>query len=204
MVIHGQDTASSRHYLRNIIFTTPVAKNTTINGLAVGLVPVPWMNADRLKINGLNIDIQPFGIIGGIGNIIGTFIAPFGKDSSHRGANDIGSNKIFPEFEDSFSTEIKGVSLSMGGLPRQTKMDGLTINIVSSVANEMHGFEISGIMNLHYAFRGVMIAGLRNKTTTGSGVQIALFNNCRSGKVLQIGLINRIGKRVVPFINFSF
>lgn len=67
----------------------------------------------------------------------------------------------------------------------------------------MNGLSIAGLHNFHYSFNGVLIAGLRNKTTTGRGLQIGLFNRCNEGKLVQIGLINRIGKRTIPLINFQ-
>ena len=63
--------------------------------------------------------------------------------------------------------------------------------------------EVTGLVNLHYQFKGVMIAGLRNKATTGKGLQIGLVNTCKNGKLVQVGLINKIGKRVLPFLNLS-
>ena len=201
--VYSQDTIPQKNYTRNIIFTTPVAKNTTINGLALGLFAIPWMKADSLRINGMSMDIEPFGAIAGIYAIFGTIAAPFVKeDSTSRGSSDIANNKIFPEKDSYFPTIIKGVSISFGGHSRLAKANGLSINGITSFASEISGFEITGIMNLHYSFNGVMIAGLRNKTTTGKGLQIALFNNCQVGKVFQIGLINRIGNRTTPFVNW--
>jgi hypothetical protein len=201
--VNAQDTLPKKHYTRNIIFTTPVGKNTTINGLAVGLFATPEMDADSLRINGMNVEIEPLGIIAGMYSLFGTFAAPFQKEDTTRdGMSDIVNNKIFPEKDESFPTIIKGVSISIGGLSRLVQMKGFSVNGINSFASEVYGFEISGIMNLHYSFNGVMIAILRNKTAIGKGLQIALFNNCQSGKVFQIGLINKIGKRTLPFLNW--
>jgi hypothetical protein len=199
----SQDTISQKNYTRNFIFTTPVGKTTTINGLALGLSATPWMKADSLRINGVSVDIEPFGVIAGMYALFGTFAAPFQKeDTTSRGMSDIVNSKVFPKEDDYFPTIIRGVSVSIGGQSRLTKMNGFSINGITSFAMEVNGFEITGIMNLHYSFNGVIIAILRNKTTTGNGVQIALFNNCQSGKVFQIGLINKIGKRTLPFLNW--
>lgn len=198
----AQDSIPQKHYTRNFVFTTPVAKNSTINGLALGLFVEPWMKADSLRINGMIISLEPFGVIAGMFAIYGTIAAPFQKDSSIR-QDDITNNKVFTEKDTFFPVIIKGVSVSIGGLSRFIQMNGFSVNGITSFASEVKGFEITGIMNLHYSFNGVMIAGLRNKTTTGKGLQIALFNHCQSGKVFQIGLINRIGKRTLPFVNWS-
>jgi len=197
----SQDTVKPV-YTRNIVWTTPVARSTNINGLAVGFMATAWMHADSLRIRGCNLEISPFGFFGGIYAIIGTIASPFTKDTVDAG--DLGSNKVFTEEYKFSPTTIKGVSISFGGLSRDTKLSGLGINGVVGFSNQVNGFELTGLMNLHYKFRGVMIAGLRNKVTTGSGLQIGLINTCRNGKVVQLGLINRIGKRITPLVNFSF
>ena len=92
--VYCQDTILQKNYTRSIIYTTPVAKNTTINGLALGLFAIPWMKADSLRINGMSMDIEPFGAIAGIYAIFGTIAAPFVKeDSTSRGSSDIANNK---------------------------------------------------------------------------------------------------------------
>jgi len=201
---YSQDTSKST-YTRNIVWTTPVKRNTDINGFAIGIMAVPWMSADSLRINGINFEISPFGFLGGLYAIAGTLYSPFHEkyDSTSDGAADLFSKQVFTEKEKFVATRIKGISVSLGGLSRETAISGISINGVICVANQMNGIELSGLMNLHYEFKGVMIAGLRNKVTTGKGIQIALINSCKSGRVIQLGLINRIGKRVTPIVNFS-
>jgi hypothetical protein len=190
--------------IRNILWTTPVAKDTKINGLAIGLMAIPWMDAESLKINGLNIDASPFTLIGGIFAIVGTISSPFSSAEKSKSDNpdDIGYRDVFP---DSLlghpATSIKGVSIGLG-LFRDYELNGVGVNGLISFTEQTTGFEITGIMNLHYSFNGVLIAGLRNKTTKGKGLQIGLVNSCKEGKLIQIGLINKIGKRVFPIINF--
>jgi hypothetical protein len=200
LIAFSQDTIKpvSR---QKVVWITPVAKNTTINGMAIGFMAIPWIHADSLKINGLNAEISPFGFIAGIYALAGTFMSPFGRDTVDAG--DLGSNKVFPTEDDWSATTIKGISVSFGGLVRNSKLSGVSINGITCFTNQTSGFEVTGVMNLHYSFRGLVVAGLRNKVTTGRGLQIALINTCKSGRVVQLGLINKIGKRVVPLINFS-
>jgi hypothetical protein len=66
------------------------------------------------------------------------------------------------------------------------------------------GLLISGLLNRNYEFNGLSIAGLANVAQKVRGVQVGLINTCETGQVLQIGLFNRIGKRVTPIINFRF
>lgn len=111
---------------------------------------------------------------------------------------------VFTDSPFVFETKITGASICIGGVLGDTKITGLSLNGGISMAEEVVGVEATGVLNLHYSFRGIMIAGLRNKVTTGRGLQIGLFNTCRQGQVVQIGLINRIGKRITPIVNFSF
>lgn len=203
-IVHAQVKDSSTHRTRNIAFTTPVSKNTTINGLAIGLMAEPWGKAATLQVNGLNIELAPFSALLGFPYaLFGTVVAPFQKDTTGPYIYDFVNKNIFTEEPTSFDTKIRGISISAGGLTRGASAHGLIINGLISWPEEVRGIEITGFMNMHYDFTGLMIAGVRNKTTTGKGVQIALFNTCKEGKVVQFGLINRIGKRITPVLNFS-
>jgi hypothetical protein len=206
----AQKIPDSTIHIRDIAWTTPVKKNTTINGLALGLFEaIPWQGAEHLKINGVNTDVSFFGVIMSCYALVGTIATPFSNsDTTNKdfgGITGLSKKNIFPleEDQDSFPTIINGLSLSFGGLV-EARMNGLAINGGISFADAMTGVEITGVMNFHYSFKGVMIAGLRNKVTQGKGVQIALFNSCKKGQVFQIGLLNRIGKRTTPIINFRF
>lgn len=203
--VYSQDT-SNQVYIRKVIWTTPVKRNTDINGLAIGFMAIPWKGADSLRIKGMNFEIAPFSFFGGMYAFMGTILSPFHfnkKDSTNDDGGDLGSNRIFTEQEKNIGTRIKGISVSLGGLLRQTEVSGFSINGVICFANKMNGVEVSGLMNLHYQFNGVMIAGLRNKVTDGKGLQIGLINTCKSGRIIQLGLINRIGNRIIPIINLS-
>lgn len=203
---YSQDTAKPV-YTRNVVWTTPVKKNTTINGLAIGLSATTWKGADSLKINGLNIELEPFGLIAGVYALGGTIVSLGSsekKDSVIQAGGDLISRNIFTEKDPFVATKIKRISLSVGGLLSETAISGIAINGVVGFSNKMNGIELTGLMNLHYEFNGIMIAGLRNKVTTGKGLQVGLINTCKSGKLVQLGLVNRIGKRVTPLLNFSF
>ena len=204
--LNAQDSISKTMHQRNFIWTTPVKKNTTINGVGLGLLEaVPWMKADLLVVNGLNVDVSFFGVFGVYYALFGSMAAPFNKnEKTQSGGEDLSTVKIYTDSSSEIQTIIRGISLSFGGIVRDTKIAGVTLNGGISYAQEVEGFEITGVMNLHYRFKGVMMAGLRNKVTTGKGMQIGLFNNCKQGQVFQIGLLNRIGKRIWPVCNFSF
>ncbi len=207
---YGQtsDTTDLVHKTRYGIWVTPVSKNTVIHGVAIGFLAVPMMDAEILVINGLNIEASPFSVFGGVFSIVGTILSPF--DTTSKRTTSINGSEVrdfFPYYMDSISSgkpksAINGLSISTG-LPGIDKLSGVAVNGVISSPYQMNGFEITGLINLHYSFKGVMVAGFRNKATLGKGLQIGLFNSCREGKVVQIGLINRIGKRTLPFVNFK-
>ncbi len=205
LTVFGQDSLP-KTYVRNGVWATPVKKNTIVNGVAFGYIQaVPWMNADSLKINGLNLDVSLFCIWAGIYAVVGTLFSPFSRNSPSKNIEEdpLGSRFVFVQKDTLFATKIKGVSIGAGGLASGTKISGLALNGVTSFADIVNGVEITGIMNLHYSFSGIQLAGLRNKVTTGKGLQIGFINTCKGGRVVQIGLINRIGKRIIPFVNFS-
>jgi len=200
----SQDSTQLLYKTRNVIGLTPVYRNVIINGLAIGFMGKPWREAESLRINGVNADVSPFALFGGVLAIVGTFLSPFTNiEPNDESRDEIGFSDVFPDSVIAApETEIRGLSVG-AGLLRNTKLEGAGINAFISFSDQTDGVELTGIMNLHYSFKGVSVAGLRNKTTTGKGVQIGLINTCKSGRVVQIGLINRIGKRIFPIINLS-
>lgn len=204
LLSYGQtdSTKNLTYRTRYLLFTTPVKKNTIINGVAVGIMAVPWMKAESLKINGINIELEPMVVFVFPSVVFGSFFAPFRRDSLKQNESPLDNYNLFPERAVFYGTSINGINLSGGGVS-DSKINGISVNGLTAFAEEVNGIEITGVMNLHYSFNGVIIAGFRNKTTTGNGPQIGLFNTCKSGQLVQIGLFNRIGNRVIPLINFS-
>lgn len=112
------------------------------------------------------------------------------------------------EFVDSnsnskYGTFVNGVSISVGGMT-ETINKGVIVNGLACFSYKTSGLLVSGLIHKSYEFNGLSIAGLANVAKVMRGVQIGLINKCQTGQVLQIGLFNRIGKRVVPIINFRF
>jgi hypothetical protein len=187
---HPTDTSAPR--TRNIIFTTPVARNSTINGLAIGFQPNTWHEARSLNINGISISASP------IDPLIALFYLGISIDDI---GSDFDSRHIYPSIDTSKETYN---GLIVGSFSPRVKCNGVNIAGIMNYAKTMNGLSIAGLFNHHYSFKGVLIAGIRNKTTKGKGLQIGLLNRCQEGKLVQIGLLNRIGKRTIPFINFQF
>lgn len=203
LVFWGQNDSSYR--VRNIAWATPVGKSSTINGLAIGLMALPFGEKTTVKINGLNIEAAPLSAFFWAYAIVGTVRAGFGKPDAPGEPMSVLTNKnVYPDDSTVIQARIRGISISGGGLASATNMSGIAINALISFPDRMQGIEVTGFVNVHYEFNGLMIAGLRNKATRGRGIQIALFNSCQRGQLLQVGLLNRIGKRTLPFMNVSF
>ncbi|TWF40564.1 hypothetical protein FHW36_104246 [Chitinophaga polysaccharea] len=202
--VAAQDSIPQRHYTRTGAWTTPVKRNTTINGIALSFMTIPWMKADTLEVNGLNLEIGPLAAFGAVYNVIGLVSSPFVRKNgaTSRYGEMLGNFSVYPDADSGEVCLVRGLSLSAGGALACTR--GISINGLTSMNSSVHGLEITGLVSIHYEFQGIMIAGLHNKSTYGRGLQVGLINACKAGKVVQIGLINKIGRRILPFVNCSF
>ena len=197
------DTIRHEYKIRNAVWFTPVFKNTKINGLALGLYAAPWKETDHLIINGISIEANPLGLLFGFvypffGTIVSAFINQ--SDTTIPQQDIIRFRNIYPESSNHI-TEMTGLSISAGTIPA-TGIKGFALTVTTTYA-DFSGISICGIMNCQYSFKGISIAGLRNKAANAKGLQIGLINAAKDGQVVQIGLINRIGRRTLPFINLK-
>lgn len=162
-----------------------------------------WNDTIFVKVNGVNLEVGPLGIIGGLwGAMFGlvgvendngkriSFFSNYGYDSL---------NENYPKY----GTHINGISVSIGGVS-ETYNHGFFLNGLSGYCYEIEGVQISGLINNITELKGFSVAALANVATKANGIQIGLINKCQTGNVLQIGLFNRIGKRVLPLLNFRF
>lgn len=181
--IYGQKTRT-----RYGVWITPTGNNyITINGLGVGLAPVAGRKG-TLTINGLNVDLLPVTVVLWPKSFFVTMLNPlFGP-----GNMDL--------FDPDNRTRISGVSISPGLVG--VAMNGVSFNFISC-AGDSRGLEISLWSNTNHTFSGMQLSGWGNIATKGKGFQLGLFNSCDSCNVVQIGLLNRIGNRVLPLINFK-
>jgi hypothetical protein len=126
--------------------------------------------------------------------------------------DDAGNRQSFFARQDSASlsvtepllrTRINGLSISLGGIS-DTYHRGISLNGLSSNTYRLDGVQVTGIYNSTRTMNGLSIAILANVSQKANGLQIALINNCQTGNVVQIGLFNRIGRRILPFVNLRF
>jgi hypothetical protein len=174
---------------RFLFWITPTGRNNvTIDGVAVGPMSLPTTRGGKLRINGANLEVVPVAFFTIIGSMFTTFINAFGDD-------------YYAEPYD-INTEIHGISIS-GGLFEKVKMNGLSLNM-NSYAGTSNGIEFSCWGNSNYSYSGLQLSAYGNRAVEGRGVQIGSFNSCQDCTGIQIGFINRMGRRVLPLINFSF
>ena len=189
------DSESHQMHVRNVAFCTPVGKTSRINGLEVGFAARPWLDADSLEVTGITIEINPLSPVSGIAAILSAPIAVF-----KRGNDELINCDSFPQPYPNRPSTVNGLTVSSGVWPG-TNLNGVSLSLSGNFANTSDGVGVSGIVNMHYRVNGISVALLRNKATIAKGVQIGLFNSCKQGRVLQIGLINRAGNRIIPFVN---
>lgn len=184
---------------------SPKDKHIVVNGFSTGWTIHPWSaGADTcfVKMNGVNIELGPLGIIGGIW---GTAFGLIGVKDKNGNRTSFFTKGQYPDsnFYVKYGTFVNGVSISIGGIT-ETFNKGVIVNGLSCTSFKTTGLLISGLLNTNHEFNGLSIAGLANVAQKVRGVQIGLINKCETGQVLQIGLFNRIGGRVIPIINFRF
>lgn len=201
----GQSETPANTVIRHFSLT-PQKHHLSVKGIAFGLSAYPLVLTDTLytRVQGLNLEVGPMGIIIGLwGSMYG-----FGgrKDEENHRTGFFSKHNYIAASEaqsDCYGTYIQGVSISIGGVV-EAFTKGVMINGFSGYCYKTSGVQISGLVNRAYQSKGVSVAGLVNQATRANGLQIGLINNCRTGKLVQIGLFNRIGNRVVPFINLRF
>lgn len=181
--------------VRNFIWYTPNAVEK-INGVALGIYADNMKNdffdeRDSLKINGLNLELNPFGFIALMDPHL---IAPFPDSIEYY-------NKFIRR---DIGTIINGVSISGFFIAHEGKVQGANFTGGYSMFYEIHGLSISGISNFSYKFNGVSVAALYNRATEAKGLQIGLYNKSTNMRGVQIGLWNTNGRRSLPFINWQF
>lgn len=210
--------------LKTVVFSlTPrTSKVQQVNGLAIGLGYDINADSKIKKVNGLNVEINPF-----------TLLYFMFDDPTRRGFPEESTIKInglsvgtghSNQNEDvaysglSVSLINSGFScngISVNGLYNYaTKMNGLHISGFGNVSKNMNGLCLSfsnnsenfngiqiGVFNDADYFNGVQI-GIANKSSKYKGIQIGLINKTKSQNGLQVGFWNINNKRSFPFLNW--
>jgi hypothetical protein len=178
------------YVLKKVIWFSPTNANE-IRGVNIGLASMTF-RGDSFAVKGVNLNAD-------ILAMILTFPALIYATAGNTLIN-------MPDTIDyrRMPGRISGFSASIGGLMTLDKLEGVFLNGGICVATQSKGLVVTGTQNLVDDFRGVIIAGIRNRSYRGTGLQLGLFNICKHLKGVQIGLWNVNSKRRLPFINWSF
>jgi hypothetical protein len=205
--VFGQvtDTSQSKHQRkkverparRNVVWFTPTRANT-INGIALGTLPSSmFYHNDSLQIRGIHIEANPimFYLVPHV--VFASLSSPFIKtDSTKYFTNAFPDSARFK-----YKNRIWGLNIGILGSAEMNDYNGISISSVGTFGRSLKGISITFGQNNLYEFQGLLIAGLMNNVTKGSGLQIGLFNRCKECKGVQIGLLNTMAKRTLPVIN---
>lgn len=215
---------ASQDSLKSVFFSlTPRTKKVQqVNGLAIGLGYDIDIDNKIRKVNGINLEVNPFSIlylmfddpsrrgfpekstvkINGLS--IGTGHSNQNEDVAYSGINVSLLNSGY---------SCNGFSVN-GFYNHVTKMNGLHLSGMTNVSKDMNGLIISisnnaenlngiqiGLLNNSEYFNGLQL-GVFNQSSKYTGIQIGLVNKCTSQNGLQLGFWNINKKRSFPFLNW--
>jgi|GEM_PF-1465812 len=202
----GQDSLKLSDRTHNIAgFVT--AETDQINGLALGVWNQPEINHGQ-RINGVELEllgagwVTPFlflddgGYIPKSRNMLRNNGLIFGTTLLAGKINGVGLSPFVITHHDLNGLIAAPVTVTL------YNANGITIGVINYVA-VLNGLQL-GVYNNTRQVSGLE-AGIYNKCDDHSvGLQIGLINRSNEHKGIQIGLVNIIGKRITPVINWSF
>lgn len=219
----SQEEVSQDNLKTTVFSLTPrTRKVQQVNGLAIGLGYDIDANSTIKKVNGLNVEINPFTLLYFMfddptrrgfpekstmkinGLSIGTGHSNQNEDVTYSGlsvslintgfsCNGISVNGFY-----NYSTKMNGLHVS-GIANVSKKMNGLGLSLSNS-SEKLNGIQI-GVFNDANYFNGIQM-GIYNNSSEYKGVQIGLINKTKSKNGLQLGFWNINNKRSFPFINW--
>lgn len=206
-ILFGQDSIQIKKIETRLIAFTPLNKIDKVNGLAIGIAmdDILLPNSQKKVINGLNLDINPLGIL----------LFCFYDTSKIQNKKDVllqnGLNISLAGPLRNNSNN--GINLSMYNYGN--KMNGISVTAIWNIVEELNGINIGTLGNIAEKGSGVTIGafnevkefkglqlGISNSSENLKGVQIGLFNRNKNGRNFQIGFWNKNSKRTMPIFNF--
>ena len=219
---YGQDGLPCEHNpelyknkKNNIVGIIPCKARTT-NGWAIGLLPTIGMfceETDSIRINGLYTNVSPLHLFSTAFGLIWTPINVFIPANYKREQLDsiqidsISKARGLTWIEiDTTNVKHKANGLIVGiyETGKYFEVNGVQLTLTEHEMEKLNGFSLTPLYSFYKEFNGFVIAGIKNDSNKGKGVQIGLFNRSYKMKGIQIGLWNKIGKRGLPLINMSF
>ncbi|MFZ1686662.1 MAG: hypothetical protein WAU70_04535 [Flavobacteriales bacterium] len=197
------DGMQSSHRDRFGLWYTPTRVDR-IHGIAIGITSAGFRQAGPLLMNGLDIELNPIVMIGAPFVIVDAIRSPFliGDSAALNNPDDSpASDSAYPKAGEDEVAKVNGIGI---GTMYVGSVNGVMVSGVLSRGGTYNGVSVCAGSHILFRQRGLLVAGLYNKVRRGAGIQIALFNYAVEHKGVQIGLINKIGRRTLPFINIGF
>lgn len=210
---------------------SPMSKNTeNVNGIVFGAGHIDNKRVKNQSINGLNIEVNPAPIVGGLGIFMAIMYLPeiIDKKKTNSYKDTIPLSKlVIQNFNYTPNLKINGLNLSTGCFFVRTEMNGLNISLGNKF-KKLNGISIAPLGNLTDTQNGISFGlinftnklsglnvGVLNQSQLIKGSQLGVYNLVKENKGLQIGLINKsyskgfqVGlwnknsSRSLPFVNW--
>ena len=188
-----------------------------VNGMAFGLGIDAFNEGTILKVNGLNLEVNPVSFL--------YFLFAGPSEFSVEAAFVV--NGLHLSTGNRQEGKINGLCISF--LNMNHAVNGLSLNLAYNYATELNGIHLSSFANSSESAKGLFFAmsnhskvtngfqlgvfnksevlkgiqlGVLNKSKDIKGIQIGLVNLTNKGKGLQLGFWNVNDKRSMPIINW--
>ncbi len=94
-----------------------------------------------------------------------------------------------------------GIMQVTGILNRAKTVGGLQISGLINEADSVGILQVAGVFNRANSVTGVQVSGILNHAKKLRGIQFGLINATSDCTCMQFGLLNRVGRRWLPFFN---
>lgn len=200
----------SKEKLTHFISVSPMSRKTEkVNGLVIGFGHVDNKLVEKQTINGINIEVNPAPVIGGMAAFILVISLPeiLAKNRKIRVEDTLFCAKKpdfkIPDWDKSPYLKLNGINISSGCFFTNTSMNGINISVANkfkifnglsiaplgTIADTQNGISI-GIINANNLLRGTVIS-IYNQSLNLNGLQLGLINQAMNNHGLQIGFYNR-------------
>lgn len=201
---------------------SPIHKTVkSVNGIVIGVGHFESKDSIIQNINGLNIDVNPLGVLAVL------FVDPSRGMDLGRKINHNGLHLSLSGYHGNANLNGLGISLYHFGnttngiclnafYHNSDKTNGIFVTGLGMISETANGIFISGIgndieflkgisigaTNSSFELKGLQIGGYNLVKGINKGIQIGLFNHSKAEKGLQLGLWNVSNKRSLPLLNW--
>lgn len=182
---------------------TFLEKNSTINGISVGLYSVLSQDSiNNVHTNGIRLEAIGLGILSPLmpRSPIAETEEQFKAKMAEPLAERINGFNLSPAGT-VCDCVVNGISAGLIGQINR-RVSGVSVSVMINLAQEHNGIQVA-MINESYAMRGFQI-GFNNTSGKARGIQIGIFNHATNLKGIQFGLWNTNQKRKLPILNWNF